>query len=139
LLTQVLAEERMKESSLVEGKELVEVWHSDSGQQRKSRKSAGHPQTPTSGDAKNLDTGGSLAHGGAAVELVPYSGPRAGEMEKVRDAFLKVRAIACLDCFSVTMEGAALACDTHEKLVLCGYSPVARLMTTVLAHSIRLK
>lgn len=135
----------MKESSLVEGKELVEVWHSNSGKQRKSRKSAGQPQPPTSRDAKNLDTGESLGHdiiesyGVAAVELVPYDGPRAGEMEKVRDAFLKVCAIACLLCFRVTIDGAALACDTHERLVLCGCSPVVRLMTTVLVHWTRLK
>ena len=104
----MLADEQIKNSSLSEQKELVEVWHSDSRKQIKSRKSATSSTTPTSrpgtsntvqeDGAANLDEGGEWSHGAGAVKLVPYSGPRAAEMEKIRDAFFKVRThlSACL-------------------------------------------
>jgi len=96
----VLADERLKRTRLG-SRELVEIWHSDSRKETKSRQSARKPATPASRPAtsttvqqdgdENLGSGEDLNHGAAAVELEPYSGPRAAEMEKIRDAFFQVR------------------------------------------------
>jgi Ca2+-binding EF-hand superfamily protein len=100
---QVLADERMKEVSLLEQRELGEVWHSDKSSSRKGAKSP-KPQTPKTPAASfatdslgsadgSAAAGGGGDGGGGEVEveeeLVPYTGPRAAEMEKIRDAFLK--------------------------------------------------
>eukprot|EP01043_Picozoa_sp_COSAG02_P112596 COSAG02_NODE_48794_length_331_cov_0.879310_1_plen_88_part_01 len=88
----MLADERLKRTRLG-SKELVEVWHSDGRKETKSRQSARKPASPASrpatsttvqqGGDDNLDNGEDTIHGAAAVELEPYSGPRAAEMEKI--------------------------------------------------------
>lgn len=99
---QVLADERMKESALIDNKEVRDVWHRDDSKRTKSRKAAKRSQTPASRPSTShtaqlqvveiADTGGDGADdgGGGGLEWQPYTGPRAGQMEKIRQAFLKV-------------------------------------------------
>ena len=99
-LVEVLAEEHLKELSILGGPEVGDVWHSDTVKraQREEVKHAKTPKTPQSRPASTPDgRPGSSDLSGAEmdgqepqspVDLAPYTGARAAEMERIRTAFL---------------------------------------------------